>query len=262
MNNGSLNWDSLTKEEKWEKLAFITSIVDFTTLNPTDNENTLLQMKSKIETLNSLGLPSPYAICVYPYLVPAAKQLFDMPIASVVSFPDGMDLPHQKALASKVLVDIGVDEIDFVAYLGNIQKGDITNFLQDIDSVMAASSEKPVKLIFETSLWNNDSFLSFAAYSSLEHGITFLKTNTGKHGHGATIHYAQLFAHVARNYYENTGIKKGVKVSGGIRTVEQAWQLILAITNIIPWATNPAHIRIGASKLIDNIIEEAKDLKG
>ncbi len=261
MNNGSLNWDSLTKEEKWGKLAFITSVVDFTTLNPTDNKNTLLQMKSKIETLNSLGLPHPYAICVYPYLVPAAKQLFDLPIASVVSFPDGMDLPQQKALATKVLVDMGVDEIDFVAYLGNIPEEDITYFLQDITSVVSASSGKPVKLIFETSLWNNDSFLSSAAYASLEHGIAFLKTNTGKHGHGATIHHAELFAHVVRNYYENTGIKKGVKVSGGIRTVQQAWELILAVTKIIPWATDPAYIRIGASKLIDSIIEEAKNMQ-
>ncbi len=261
MSNGSLKWDSLSKEEKWEKLKFITSIIDFTTLNPTDNRDSLLTMKSKIETLNSLGLPSPYAICVYPYLVPQAKELFDLPVASVVSFPDGMDLPKQKELATKVLVDIGVDEIDFVAYLGNIQKENLTEFLQDIDSVVSASSGKPVKLIFETSLWDNNSLLAFAAYASLEHGITFLKTNTGKHGQGATVHHATIFAHAIRNYYENTGEKKGVKVSGGIRTVAQAWELVSAITKIIPWATKSAYIRIGASKLIDNIIEVAKDLQ-
>ncbi|NPA33320.1 MAG: hypothetical protein GXO48_00115 [Chlorobi bacterium] len=262
MNNGSLSWNSLSKEEKWEKLEFITSIVDFTTLNPIDNRNTLLNMKSKIDVLKSLGLPSPYAICVYPYLVSQAKELFDLPIASVVSFPDGMDLPKQKELATKVLVDLGVDEIDFVAYLGNIQNEDLAEFLQDIDSVVSASSGKPVKLIFETSFWDNDPFLSFAAYASLEHGISFLKTNTGKHGQGATVHHATLFAHVVRNYYENTSIKKGVKVSGGIRTVAQAWELVSAITKVIPWATEPAFIRIGASKLIDNIIEVAKDLQG
>ncbi len=262
MNKSSLHWDDLAPEQKWEGLKFLTSIVDFTSLNPTDNKDTLLQMKEKIETLHELGLPSPYAICVYPYLVPHAKEIFNLPIASVVSFPDGMDLPEQKSLATKVLIDYGTDEIDMVAYLGNISNEDLTEFLNDIQSVVSASDGKPVKLIFETSFWQDDNFLAYASYSALSHGTTFLKTNTGKHGQGATTHHASLFAHVVKNFYENTKQKRGVKVSGGIRTVAQAWELISVITNIVPWCDKPDYIRIGASKLIDNIIEEARKLRG
>nr|MDJ0773187.1 deoxyribose-phosphate aldolase [Mastigocoleus sp. MO_167.B18] len=76
-----------------------------------------------------------------------------------------------------------------------------------------------VKVILETNLLT-DPEKRLAAEIILDAGAAFLKTSTGWNG-GATVADVRLLKEIA-------GERVGVKASGGIRTVQQALQLIQA----------------------------------
>ena len=71
----------------------------------------------------------------------------------------------------------------------------------------------------ETNLLTNTE-KKLAAEVSMDAGAAFLKTSTGWNG-GATVADVKLLKEVAQD-------RIGVKASGGIRTVDQALELILA----------------------------------
>ncbi len=259
-------WKDLSAQQRWEALKTIVRLTDFTTLNPTDTRATLEEMRQIVDQLQELGLPLPASICVYPVLIVNAREVFpELPVASVVSFPDGMSLTETKAAEAQHILQAGADEIDLVPYWGpGWQVGDFTYALKDIQAVrvqLDQAQKQHLKVIFETALWTEDAVLAATAYRVLEVGATFLKTSTGRRSPGATVHHARLFAHVVRNFWENTHQKRGVKLSGGIRTPEQAWELIQTVQEILPWADSAQYLRIGASKLLRAVLDEARQLQ-
>jgi deoxyribose-phosphate aldolase len=64
-------------------------------------------------------------------------------------------------------------------------------------------------------------------------------------------------------FYNETGLQRGIKISGGVQTVEQAMEYCEIIESILgaEWLT-PGLTRIGASRLANDILIQAgyKDL--
>jgi len=89
---------------------------------------------------------------------------------------------------------------------------------QEIAEICEATGQT-VKVILETNLLT-DAEKKLAAELSMEAGAAFLKTSTGWNG-GATVADVRLLKEVARD-------RVGIKASGGIQTVSQAIDLILA----------------------------------
>ena len=89
-----------------------------------------------------------------------------------------------------------------------------------------------------------------AARLAVEEGADFLKTSTGKYGGGgADLESVDVLARVAR---ECTTRVVGVKVSGGVRTAEQAFQYAaVCAKHGLPIA--PDTFRIGASALLQDL---------
>ena len=85
-------------------------------------------------------------------------------------------------------------------------------------------------------------------------GADFIKTSTGKGYPGASPEAAYVMCQVIRRYHELTGRKVGIKVSGGIRTAEDAVNYYTIVKEVLgnEWLTNDL-FRIGASSLVGDI---------
>jgi deoxyribose-phosphate aldolase len=96
--------------------------------------------------------------------------------------------------------------------------------------------------------------IEIACDISLVGGADFIKTSTGKNGIGATEDAVRVISNKIKEHYIRTNKYVGVKVSGGIRTVEQAKLFKGIVKNVLgeDWM-NPLYFRIGASSLIKNI---------
>ena len=163
-----------------------------------------------------------YAVCVNPCYVSLCKELIgenDVKIASVIGFPLGANTTELKALEAKRAVEDGASEIDMVINVGKMNNGDYEYILNDIKAVVEAA-KVPVKVILETCLLTKEEIVK-ATEISIEAGATFVKTSTGFSIGGATVEDVKLMAETAKG-------RVLVKASGGVKTREQALQMIAA----------------------------------
>ena len=164
-------------------------------------------------------------VCVNPAWVQRAFQNLqgsDVGVCSVIGFPFGASTPEIKAMEARRAIRDGADEIDMVINVGALKSGDYELVRQDISKVVDACHESGVtcKVILETSLLTDEekvigSHLSRAAKAD------FVKTSTGFGPGGATVHDVLLMS-------ETVGPDLEVKAAGGVRTTEDAADLIAA----------------------------------
>jgi deoxyribose-phosphate aldolase len=106
-------------------------------------------------------------------------------------------------------------------------------------------------VILETGELQDPSLIYQAAIESIAAGADFLKTSTGKTAHSATPEAVrQLFEIVAAEPRQ-----VGVKVSGGVRTLEQAKTYLSIADEILGEPQiSPEILRFGASSLLDAVL--------
>ena len=119
---------------------------------------------------------------------------------------------------------------------------------------IACGDEVTLKVILETGVLGEITIIADAAYDALSAGADFIKTSTGKLTEGATLEAAATMLLVIQHITPQLKHHVGLKVSGGIRTLEQAAQYIELADAIMgrDWV-KPSTFRIGASKLMDEI---------
>ena len=95
------------------------------------------------------------------------------------------------------------------------------------------------------------STIAAAVKLCLEYDIDFIKTSTGKTPVSATVGAANIILETIRD----SGRDVGFKASGGIREFEEARKYLILSEVILgaDWS-DPAHFRIGASSLLDDLI--------
>lgn len=191
-------------------------------------ENTLLSPDATEEKLfNFLKTSKEYdvfGICINPVNVKKAKDFFkntNTKIVTVVGFPLGASLSETKAFETQKAVEDGADEIDMVINIGELKQKNFEFVKKDIEKVVKASKNKPVKVILETDLLSKEE-ISTACKICIEAKASFVKTSTGfvKTGVGAKVEDVELMANIVKPY----GLK--VKASGGIKNLQQAAALI------------------------------------
>ena len=108
-------------------------------------------------------------------------------------------------------------------------------------------------MILETGAYgSNQAGLAEAAWSAVEGGADMLKTSSGKTDQGASPEAARTLLEVIRTADRPLGFK----ASGGIRTLEEAAvYLELADRALDPDWAQPDTFRIGASRLLDQLLE-------
>ena len=163
------------------------------------------------------------SVCVNSRWVPlVAARLADAPslTCSVVGFPLGAMSARAKAEETSIAVDEGADEIDMVIDLGALKSGELAAVYQDIRGVVVAADGRPVKVIIETCLLDDEQ-KAVACLLAVRAGAAYVKTSTGFSSGGATADDVRLMRAVV-------GDALGVKASGGVRTRSDADAMIAA----------------------------------
>jgi deoxyribose-phosphate aldolase len=223
-------------------------LVDLTSLNDTDTAETISALCQKATMANHHVA----AVCVFPAFVKTAKEALadqSVRIATVANFPQGTDtLDSVLALIRRIIVD-GADEVDVVFPYRDYLKGEKEKAYDFIRACKAACGDNVLlKVILETGALQDASVIEEVSYNVCHAGADFLKTSTGKIAVGATPEAARAMLTVIKKIPRAIGFK----VSGGVRTIEQAEEYIKLAEDIMGsgWVS-PAHFRIGASQLVD-----------
>jgi len=165
-------------------------------------------------------------VCISPSYVPlAAKELAEskVKVCTVVGFPSGAHHPEIKAMETRRAIRDGAKEIDMVINVGALKSGNDELVYRDIRAVCEACEDGGVisKVIIEAALLNDDEKVR-ACTLAKKARADFVKTSTGFGPHGATAADVALMSKTVAN----TGI--GVKAAGGIRSLEDAQNMIKA----------------------------------
>lgn len=165
------------------------------------------------------------SVCVNPAWVKLCAQLLEgspVKVCTVIGFPLGATESHVKAFEAGNAIDQGATEIDMVINIGALKARELELVAQDIRGVVSVAHARDslVKVILETTLLTDEE-KTIACMLSKEAGADFVKTSTGFAGGGATVHDVELMRRVV-------GPEIGVKASGGVRTYEDAENMIKA----------------------------------
>lgn len=184
------------------------------------------------------------SVCVPPNKVGFMKERLaqDVPICTVVGFPNGYNTLEIKAQEAKQAIACGADEIDMVINIGAVVQSDpimadLDEVRREIETLRQVCSEPTIlKVIIETC------YLTEAQKINLCHVVTqagadFIKTSTGFGPKGATLADVELFR-------RHLGPNVKIKAAGGISTIQQAKDFL-----------NAGCDRIGSSKLVRLLAE-------
>ena len=242
-------------------LKFLYSCIDLTSLNTEDSKENIWKF---VETVNDfegseLDIDNVAAICVYPNFVQTVKEALtaDVHVASVAGgFPSSQTFAEVKIAEVSLAVADGADEIDIVLNVGDFLEENYEELSVEIEEIKDACRDAKLKVILETGLLKTAENIKKASILSMYSGADFLKTSTGKVYPGATPEAAYVICQTIKEYYQLHNKKIGIKVSGGIRTVEDALKYYTIVKETLgkEWL-NPELFRIGASSLSQNILK-------
>lgn len=191
----------------------VARMIDHTLLKP---EATAADVAALVAEAQELGV---LAVCVSPSMLPLADAE-GLVVATVCGFPSGKHTSRTKAAEAAESVSLGADEVDMVIDLGSAYSGDWDAVRADIAAVReAVPAPGLLKVIIESAALDDDQVVS-ACRAAADAGADFVKTSTGFHpAGGASVHAVALMA-------KTVGGRLGVKASGGIRTAQQAREMI------------------------------------
>lgn len=203
----------------------LSKYIDHTKLGPT-------VVQEDIEKLCAEAIEHDFmSVCVDPVYVPLASKLLkdsSVLVCTVIGFPSGMHQSAVKAFEAKTAIQEGADEIDMVINIGALKAGNIDLVYEDIKAVKQACGKTLLKVIIETCFLTNEEKV-VACELAKKANADFVKTSTGFATGGATVEDIKLMRATVKD-------SLGVKASGGVRSYEDAMNMI-----------NAGATRIGAS---------------
>jgi len=243
-----------------EVLRFLHSCIDLTSLNTEDNKDSIWHFTEAVNDFDGSrpDVPNVAAICVYPNFVSTVKEALtaDVRIASTAGgFPSSQTFIEVKIAEISLAVGDGADEIDIVINAGAFFGENWEEFCREIEEIKAACRDAQLKVIIETGLLKTASNIRKATILSIYSGADFIKTSTGKVYLGATPEAVYVICQTIKEYYRKHRRKIGVKVSGGVRTADDAVKYYTIVKEILgkEWL-NPQLFRIGASSLSKDLL--------
>ena len=248
----------INNTEEVKKLLF--NCIDLTTLNTTDSDESVMRFTEKVNQFDDEfpDLKNVAAICVYPNFAAIAKntlEVEDVNIACVSGgFPSSQTFIEVKIAETALAIADGANEIDIVISVGEFLNGDYETMCDEIQELKETCKDHHLKVILETGALKSASNIKKASILSMYSGADFIKTSTGKGYPGATPEAVYTMCKVIKKYHSITGKQIGIKVSGGVRTAEDAVKYYTIVKEILgnDWL-NKELFRIGASSLVEDI---------
>ena len=196
----------------------VNSKVDYTILKATAT-------KQQLENLCEVAVKNSYfSVCVNPCNISFCKKYLNtlgqnsVKIATVVGFPLGANATETKVFETKQALADGADEIDVVLNIGRAKDGDFEYVKNELKEVKKAAGEHVVKVILETCYFEMTDVEKLVKVC-IDAGVDFVKTSTGFGTAGANNEVVNLM-------FKTAAGRCKVKASGGIKTREQAIELI------------------------------------
>ena len=254
----------LNKHEKEnftaEVLKQIHGFIDLTSLTSIDTKESIWKLVDRVNDFEGIrpDVPNVAAICTYPLFIETVKQALtaqEVKIASVAGgFPSSQTFMEIKIAETGMAVMQGADEIDMVMNIGYFLEENYEELAEEIQEVKESCRTAKLKVILETGALKSPENIQKAAILALYSDADFIKTSTGKGYPGATPEAVYVMCQTIKKYHSITGRKVGIKVSGGVRTAEEAVRYYTIVKEILgnDWLTKEL-FRIGASSLVEDI---------
>lgn len=195
------------------------------------------------------------AVCTWAEHAAYAKERLRnsrVHVAVVANFPDGGEQVAEAVEEVEKAVADEADEIDIVLPYRAFAEGRADVAAKMIDGARMAASSRVLKVILETGMLREPNLIRRAAELAIGEGADFVKTSTGKTDTGATPEAAREML----DAIEAASRPAGLKVSGGVRTVDDArLYLELAEKRMGTGWARATTFRIGASGLLTELME-------
>jgi deoxyribose-phosphate aldolase len=255
--------EHLSENNTLDVKKFLFNCIDLTTLKETDNDEYVMQFTQKVNQFDEEypELKNVAAICVYPCFAEIVRDTLEVEDVNVAcvsgGFPSSQTYPEVKIVETALAIKDGADEIDIVISVGKYLAGDYESMCDEIDEIKETCKDHTLKVILETGALKHASDIKKASLLSLYAGGDFIKTSTGKIAISATPEAAYVMCQAIKEYYEQTGIKKGFKAAGGINTVQDALKYYSIVKEILgeEWLDNSL-FRLGTSRLANLLLSE------
>ena len=234
------------------------SLVDLTSLSSTDNKKTVLKLLQKAKELSQSGNGVAAACFFSNYLTPVKEKLPNnkLPLAVVAgAFPLGQADKKLKLDEVEYAVSAGANEVDFVINRGDFLRGNLDAvFLEIRTARQLCEGKAELKVIIENCDLETPENIYIASQLALEAGAHFIKTSTGKGKYGARPEDFWVMCEAVKDFQKNKNQTRGIKVAGGIRTLEEATVYYEIGKHFFGKSfVKPDTFRIGASSLVTNL---------
>ena len=192
--------------------------LEHTALNPTLTIGDIDRLVSEARQYNFFG------ICVPPFWVKRARREIGsdtITLVTVAGFPLGYNMTETKLDEIARALDNGADEVDVVWNISAFKTGMPWTKVEVAKCAKSCHDRQALlKVIIETA-YLSDAEIRDACALCADAGADFVKTSTGFAPAGAKVEHIALMR-------ASLPPAVGIKASGGIKTREQALQLISA----------------------------------
>lgn len=194
-----------------EKLLEIANQIDHTILKADATRDRILEVCQECKTnhFKMIAINSCQSELCYEALRGSGVH-----VGAAISFPLGQTDLEVKLFETKVAIEKGVDEIDYVVNLTDLKSGNWQNVEWEMKqmTLLCHQMGKICKVIFETCYLTNQEIEKLCAIA-LKVRPDFIKTSTGFATAGATIQHVTLMKACVGDAVQ-------VKASGGIRDLD------------------------------------------
>lgn len=221
---------------------------------------TCLDLKATPDQISALGKKGcdtgVAAVCIFPQHLDCISPHLNITRATVVNFPSGeeseSDVVHS---IQQIANQHRVDEIDYVFPYKTYLEGQHDIALAHCFAAYSQCKHQGLlfKVIIETGAFESLDSIYNVSLKIIQSGCDFLKTSTGKIQTGATIPAAFAILSAIRDSQSSCGIK----LSGGIKTVEQALSYANLAQHMLHKSPNKTGFRLGASGLLDVLLNSS-----
>lgn len=187
-------------------------------------DHTLLSLTATWEEIKAIcddGIKYQTASVCIPsaYVKKAAEYVKgQLPICTVIGFPNGYVPTAIKCEEARLAVEDGADEIDMVIWVGALKDKQYDAILEEIRAIKKVCGDKILKVIIETCLLTEEEKIKMCEIV-MASGADFIKTSTGFSTAGATPDDIRIFAkHISEP------VK--IKAAGGIKSIADAEEFL------------------------------------
>lgn len=166
------------------------------------------------------------SICIAPsFLQVARKNLQNIYLTTVISFPNGYASTEAKIFEAKDAIKNGANDLDIVSNIGRIKMRDYDYLSKEVNDLREITKSHILKYIIETSFLNKEDILYITKILA-ENGVDYVKTSTGFTKSGAKLDDVKFIK-------DNFDGKIKIKASGGISDYKTALDFIDAGADVI-----------------------------